>query len=51
MTQKIHYAKPSITELEVEYATDAVRNGWGSRYSPVGHQRGRVLVVCARMVR
>lgn len=34
MTQpfpKIHYAKPSITELEVRYATDAAANGWGER--------------------
>jgi len=29
MTQRIAYTKPSITELEVEYATDAARNGWG----------------------
>jgi len=28
---KIHYAKPSITDLEVRYATDAVANGWGER--------------------
>lgn len=26
---RIHYTKPSITELEVAYATDAARNGWG----------------------
>ena len=26
---KIPYTKPSITELEVEYATDAATNGWG----------------------
>lgn len=26
---KIYYAKPSITELEVRYATDAATNGWG----------------------
>ncbi|HZV92660.1 MAG TPA: DegT/DnrJ/EryC1/StrS family aminotransferase [Caldimonas sp.] len=26
---RIYYTKPSITELEVAYATDAVRNGWG----------------------
>jgi hypothetical protein len=26
---KIHYTKPSITELEVHYATDAAGNGWG----------------------
>jgi len=29
MKSRIHYTKPSITELEVEYATDAARNGWG----------------------
>lgn len=28
---KIHYAKPSITDLEVKYATDAAANGWGER--------------------
>jgi perosamine synthetase len=27
---KIYYTKPSITDLEVAYATDAARNGWGS---------------------
>jgi len=27
----IYYTKPSITELEVEYATDAAKNGWGDR--------------------
>ena len=26
---KIYYAKPSITDLEVRYATDAAANGWG----------------------
>ncbi|MEZ5461950.1 DegT/DnrJ/EryC1/StrS family aminotransferase [Dokdonella sp.] len=26
---RIYYTKPSITELEVEYATDAAKNGWG----------------------
>lgn len=31
MKNKIHYTKPSITELEVEYATDAARNGWGDK--------------------
>ncbi len=31
MESKVHYAKPSITEREVEYATDAARNGWGER--------------------
>ncbi len=29
MKPHIHYTKPSITELEVSYATDAARNGWG----------------------
>jgi perosamine synthetase len=29
MSSRIHYTKPSITELEVRYATDAARNGWG----------------------
>ncbi len=28
MQSRIHYAKPSITEREVAYATDAARNGW-----------------------
>ena len=28
---KIYYTKPSITELEVKYATDAAQNGWGER--------------------
>jgi perosamine synthetase len=31
MKPRIHYTKPSITELEVTYATDAARNGWGER--------------------
>lgn len=26
---RIYYTKPSITELEVRYATDAAANGWG----------------------
>jgi perosamine synthetase len=29
MTYRIPYTKPSITELEVRYATDAAMNGWG----------------------
>ncbi len=28
---RVYYTKPSITELEVGYATDAARNGWGER--------------------
>lgn len=31
MKPKIFYAKPSITELEIQYATDAAANGWGER--------------------
>ena len=31
MKPKVHYTLPSITELEVGYATDAARNGWGER--------------------
>lgn len=30
MTKRIYYTKPSITDKEVEYATDAARNGWGN---------------------
>jgi len=28
---RIHYTKPSITELEVRYAADAAANGWGDK--------------------
>src|SRR6185436_18604122 len=31
MIGRIHYTKPSIGDLEVGYATDAARNGWGER--------------------
>ena len=30
MKTRIPYTKPSITELEVRYATDAAANGWGA---------------------
>ena len=30
MKTRIHYTKPSITDLEVSYAADAARNGWGA---------------------
>jgi perosamine synthetase len=34
---RIHYTKPSITEKEVAYATDAALNGWGDRcYEYIG---------------
>ncbi len=31
MNTRIPYTKPSITELEVAYATDAAANGWGEK--------------------
>lgn len=31
MNHRISYTKPSITELEISYAEDAARNGWGER--------------------
>jgi len=31
MKSRIYYTKPSITELEVRYATDAAANGWGDK--------------------
>lgn len=31
MKSRIHYTKPSITEREVQYATDAAAHGWGDR--------------------
>jgi perosamine synthetase len=38
MTSRIHYAKPSITELEVRYATDSAANGWGEKcYKYINH--------------
>lgn len=37
MKSRIHYTKPSITELEVSYATDAAANGWGDQcYEYIG---------------
>jgi perosamine synthetase len=31
MKPRIYYSKPSITELEIRYATDAAAHGWGDR--------------------
>lgn len=31
MNNRILYTKPSITQLEISYATDAASNGWGDR--------------------
>ncbi len=37
MKPRIEYVKPSITELEIAYANDAVRHGWGARcYEYIG---------------
>jgi perosamine synthetase len=34
---RIHYTKPSITDREIRYATDAATNGWGERcYEYIG---------------
>jgi len=41
MKSRIYYTKPSITEKEVSYATDAARNGWGERcYEYIGRFEG-----------
>lgn len=31
MKSRIHYTKPSITSLELEYVADAAANGWGEK--------------------
>lgn len=31
MSSRIHYTRPSITELEISYAADAAATGWGER--------------------
>jgi len=31
LKSRIYYTKPSITDLEVKYATDAAENGWGDQ--------------------
>lgn len=37
MKSRIYYTKPSITDLEVRYATDAAAHGWGDRcYEYIG---------------
>jgi perosamine synthetase len=37
VNNRIPYTKPSITELEIRYATDAAANGWGERcYEYIG---------------
>jgi perosamine synthetase len=29
--EKVYYTKPSISELEISYVNDAIRNGWGEK--------------------
>jgi perosamine synthetase len=38
MPSRIHYTKPSITELEIGYATDATTTGWGEHCYDYIHQ-------------
>ena len=38
MKPRIFYTKPSITELEIRYATDAAANGWGEYRTAPAHQ-------------
>ena len=38
---RIYYTKPSITPLEVAYATDAAQNGWGDRCYQTTSERAR----------
>lgn len=40
---RIHYTRPSITELEVRYATDAAANGWGERCYDYIHRFERMF--------
>ncbi len=37
MKERIHYTKPSVTDREVDFASDAARNGWGEKcYEYIG---------------
>lgn len=38
MSDKISITRPSITELEVEYVNDAIKNGWGPKCYEYIHQ-------------
>lgn len=40
---RIHYTKPSITELELRYAADAAANGWGERCYDYIHRFERLF--------
>lgn len=40
---RIHYTKPSITEREIGYATDAAANGWGERCYDYIHRFERMF--------
>jgi perosamine synthetase len=43
LSARIAYTKPSITELEVTYATDAARHGWGERCYDYIHRFERLF--------
>lgn len=43
MNERIAYTRPSITELEVAYASDAVRNGWGEHCYEYIHRFERLF--------
>jgi perosamine synthetase len=43
VSTRIAYTKPSITELEVGYATDAARNGWGEHCYDYIHRFERLF--------
>ncbi|MCY0149744.1 DegT/DnrJ/EryC1/StrS family aminotransferase [Hoeflea sp. G2-23] len=45
MSNRIAYTKPSITEREVAYATDAARHGWGARCYDYIHRLERDYAV------
>jgi len=40
---RIYYTKPSITELEIRYATDAATNGWGEHCYDYIHRFERLF--------
>jgi len=50
MKSRIHYTKPSITDLEVRYAADAAALGWGENcYAYI--ERFAVACLCRHMGR
>lgn len=48
MKARIAYTKPSVTDLEMRYATEAAANGWGEQcYAWSSHD----VYVCRRIFR